>query len=41
MPSTLMIFVDRKLSKKRCRDWVWLIALSWFREKRALDLRSA
>jgi len=39
--STLMVFVDRKLSKKRDRRWIGLIALSWFGEKRALDLCGA
>ena len=41
VPSTLMIFVNRKLSKKRDRHWIGLVALLRFGQERALDLRRA
>jgi len=39
--SALMIFVDRELSKERSWNWVWFVALLWFGEKGALNLRRA
>jgi hypothetical protein len=41
VPSILMIFVNRKLSKKRNRHWIGLVALLRFGQERALDLRRA